>query len=85
MIWAYLNLSLQNLKANFLIKDGLIVDDPYGKVCDFSKSGCTAKYKCNDSDSRNGDNLGNDNLWKWSDLKTNKIIINYAEIYSPND
>ena len=84
MIWAYLNLSLQNLKANSLIKDGLIVDDPYGKVCDFSHTGCTQKYKCSE-DHRNGDNLGNDNLWKWTDLKTNNIIINYAEIYSPND
>ena len=52
---------------------GLIVDDPYGKVCDFSKSGCTAKYKCKNNDSRNGDNIGKDNLWTWSDLQTNNI------------
>lgn len=35
--------------------------------------------------SADGDNIGKDNLWTWSDLQTNNITIKYAEIYSTND
>lgn len=66
-------------------EDGLIVDDPYGKVVDFSQSGCSAKYKEDEKDYRNGkdftDKEGDNNIWKWTDLSTNNVKINYAEIY----
>ena len=68
-----------------ITKDGLIVDDPYGKVVDFSQSGCSAKYKNDGQDYRNGkdftDKEGNNNIWKWTDLSSNNVKINYAEIY----
>lgn len=65
---------------------GLIVDDPYGKVVDFSKGGATAKYKKGKDDYRNdkksNDNKGDNNLWKWEDLEENEIILKGYEIYS---
>lgn len=73
------------VRLQAITKDGLIVDDPYGKVVDFSKPGVTPKYKKNGKDYRNGkdftDKEGEDNLWKWTDLSTNNIKIIYAEIY----
>ena len=73
--------------------EGIIVDDPYGRVYDFSKSGCTPKYRIdgkydqrnNGNNGKNDSNLGDNNKWTWSDLITNKIVIKYAEIYSAND
>jgi hypothetical protein len=63
---------------------GLTVDDPYGKVVDFTASGVTAKYKKDGKDYRNGKDFGNaegeDNHWKWTDI-TNNITIKYAEVY----
>ena len=65
---------------------GLVVDDPYGKVVDFSKGGATAKYKKGKDDYRNdkksNDNKGDNNLWKWEDLEENEIILKGYEIYS---
>ena len=73
------------VRLQSITKDGLIIDDPYGKVVDFSKSGVTPKYKKDGKDYRNGkdftDKEGNDNVWKWTDLTTNQIKIRYAEIY----
>ncbi|MCR5696330.1 MAG: hypothetical protein K6G73_05065 [Marinilabiliaceae bacterium] len=75
-----------NVRLQAINDEGLVIDDPYGKVYDFSKSGATPKYyQKGKYDQRNGNNLGKDNLWKWSDLQTNNIIIKYAEIYSIND
>jgi hypothetical protein len=65
--------------------EGLIVDDPYGKVVDFSQSGSTAKYKKDGKDYRNGKDFseeeGKNNVWKWTELSANKVVIKSAEIY----
>ena len=60
--------------------DGLIVDDPYGKVTDFdTREACNSGgYDANSKTEENS--KGNDNLWKWDDIKN--ITIKYAEIYS---
>ncbi len=64
---------------------GLVVDDPYGKVVDFSASGCTAKYKKDGKDYRNDEDFtnkeGENNVWKWADLENNNLNIGYAEVY----
>lgn len=73
------------VRLQAITNDGLVVDDPYGKVVDFSQSGCSAKYKADGKDYRNGkdftDTEGDNNVWKWTDLSTNNVKINYAEIY----
>ena len=65
---------------------GLIIDDPYGKVVDFSKGGATAKYKKGKDDYRNdkksNDNKGDNSLWKWEDLEENRVELKGYEIYS---
>ena len=74
------------VRLQAITNEGLVVDDPYGKVYDFSKSGATPKYYIKNAyDQRNGNRLGADNLWTWSELKSNKITIKYAEIYSIDD
>ena len=73
------------VRLQAITKDGLVVDDPYGKVVNFSQSGVTPKYKKDGKDYRNDkdftDKEGEDNVWKWTDLSTNNLKINYAEIY----
>ena len=65
---------------------GFIIDDPYGKVVDFSKGGATAKYKKGKDDYRNdkksNDNKGDNSLWKWEDLEENRVELKGYEIYS---
>lgn len=63
--------------------EGLIVDDPYGKVVDFSAKSTTPKYKKDKKDYRNNkkENNGSDNIWRWKDLEKNKIILKGYEIY----
>ncbi len=74
------------VRLQAITNEGLIVDDPYGKVYDFSKRGATPKYYVkNLYDQRKGNRLGSDNLWTWLELKSNKITIKYAEIYSIDD
>ncbi len=67
--------------------DGVIVDDPYGKMVNFTAGGVTAKYKEDGKDYRNGkglgDELGNDNLWTW-DQFMNQLKVLYGEVYSKN-
>ncbi|MDO4230480.1 MAG: hypothetical protein Q4C98_11755, partial [Capnocytophaga sp.] len=71
------------VRLQAITEKGLVVDDPYGKVVDFSKSGATPKYKKDGVDYRNSKNLGssagNNCLWKWEDLSKNKVSIRYAE------
>ncbi len=62
---------------------GLIVDDPYGKVKG-KADGFDWREACNsggyDTNSNTfEDNKGDDNLWKWSDIKD--VTLKYAEIY----
>ncbi|WP_461633068.1 fibronectin type III domain-containing protein [Labilibaculum euxinus] len=61
-------------------KEGVIVDDPYGKVTNF-----ITRENCNsggyDSNSKTDeDSKGKDNLWKWEDIKN--VTIKYVEVYS---
>ncbi|HEX2921439.1 MAG TPA: C39 family peptidase [Bacteroidales bacterium] len=74
-----------NVRLQGITKDGLVVDDPYGKVVDFSQSGVTPKYKKDGKDYRNGEDFtgkeGDNNVWKWTDLSSNDVRIDYAEIY----
>jgi len=63
--------------------DGLIVDDPYGKVkgkvdgFDWREACNSGGYDTNSTAFE--DNKGNDNLWKWSDIKD--VTLKYVEIY----
>ncbi len=73
------------VKLKGITDEGLIVDDPYGKVVDFSQPGSTPKYKKDGKDYRNGKDFseeeGKNNVWKWTELSTNKVKIVSAEIY----
>ena len=64
--------------------DGVVVDDPYGKMVNFAASGVTPKYKKDGKDYRNGKDFGNavgeDNFWTW-DQFTNKLKVGYGEVY----
>ena len=74
------------VRLQAITDEGLVIDDPYGKIYDYAQTGATPKYYKRDKyDQRNGNNLGKDNLWTWSDLQTNNITIKYAEVYSIND
>jgi len=59
--------------------EGLIVDDPYGKVIDFMlRENCNnGGYDVNSKKEENS--KGNDNLWRWSDIKD--VTIKYVEVY----
>lgn len=59
--------------------EGLIVDDPYGKVIDFMlRENCNnGGYDVNSKKEENS--KGNDNLWRWSDIKD--VTIKYVETY----
>lgn len=60
--------------------EGLIIDDPYGKVTDF-KTRQDCKSGGYDTNSKSDEkSKGSNNLWKWSDIED--ITIKYVEIYS---
>jgi hypothetical protein len=67
---------LQGISAN-----GLIVDDPYGKLTDFAarEAGTGNDYDRNDRTATAP--KGNNNLWTWDDLK--KISLKYAYVFKP--
>jgi hypothetical protein len=63
-----------------VVDDGLIVDDPFGKVNNFKQresggSGYTGTANKRDSES----GLGEDNLWKWDDIS--ETVIKYADAF----
>jgi uncharacterized protein YvpB len=62
--------------------EGIIVDDPYGKVTDFiSRENCNGGgYDLNSKTSESS--KGGHNLWKWVDL--NNITVKYIESYCIN-
>jgi len=70
-----------------IIKDGLIVDDPYGKLDDFTKRYTSQKdtYYNSDKNSKtsseeaDGGQKGKQNLWPWSVLE--KYPLAYYEYY----
>ncbi len=66
-------------------EQGLVVDDPYGRIVNFTAPGVTPKYKKNGKDYRNGkdfgDGVGEDNFWTW-DQALDQIKVKYAETYS---
>ena len=68
------------VRLQSITDDGLIVDDPYGKVTDFdTREACNSGgYDANSKTEENS--KGNDNLWKWDDIKN--VTIKYVEIYS---
>lgn len=61
--------------------DGLVVDDPYGKLTDFAarEAGTGSDYDTNDRVS--GSSKGNNNIWSWDELK--KITLKYAYVFKP--
>ena len=67
-----------------ITEDGLVVDDPYGRVVNFAASGVSAKYKKDGDDYRNEKDFtneeGEDNAWSWSDIEE-YVEVKYAEIY----
>ena len=67
-----------------IVEEGLIVDDPYGKIVDYCAEGCTKKYKKNGTDYRNSiDSInitGNNCIWSWSDIEK-CLLITVVEIY----
>jgi Fibronectin type III domain len=67
------------VRVQNVTNEGLIIDDPYGKVTDFN-----AREKCKsgryDTNSKTEEiSKGSDNLWKWNDIKD--ITIKYVEVY----
>jgi len=62
-----------------ITEEGLIIDDPYGKVTDFmSRENCeSGGYNINSNTEE--DSKGKDNLWRWSDIKD--VTIKYVEVY----
>ena len=67
------------VRVQSVTKEGLIVDDPYGKVTDFTlRQNCkSGGYETNSK--TNESSLGKDNLWKWKDIKD--VTILYVEVY----
>jgi hypothetical protein len=67
------------VRVQNITNEGLLVDDPYGKVIDFK-----TRENCNrggyDTNSKTDENSkGSDNLWKWEDIKD--ITVKYVEVY----
>lgn len=62
-----------------ITEDGILVDDPYGKVTNFIlRQNCqSGGYDSNSKTEENS--IGKANLWKWSDIES--ITVKYAEIY----
>lgn len=63
-----------------VVDEGLLVDDPFGKVNNFKQresggSGYTGTANKRDSES----GLGEDNLWKWADIS--ETVIKYADVF----
>jgi len=66
------------VRVQNITNEGLIVDDPYGKVTDFKTQDCNSGgYDANSKTDENS--KGSDNLWKWSDIKD--ITVKYVEVY----
>lgn len=68
------------VRLQAITDDGLVVDDPYGKVQSFierDEGGFGYSGGKNSADSKSVE--GEDNLWRWSDIE--QTIIKYAEIY----
>lgn len=68
------------VRVQNITNEGLIVDDPFGKVTDFK-----TREECNsggyDANSKTDENSkGGDNLWKWSEIED--ITVKYVEVYS---
>jgi hypothetical protein len=64
-----------------ILNDGLIVDDPYGKLNDFKErenKGFGYTGTKNPVDSESG--IGEDNLWLWENI--NETMIKFAEIFT---
>ena len=69
-------------------EDGIIVDDPYGRVNNFQereKGGSGYSGSINSKD--NLDIFGKDNLWRWEDIKicTIKYIVVFYKTENEND
>ena len=67
------------VRVQNITDEGVMVDDPYGKVTDF-----VTRENCNsggyDSNSNTTENSkGSNNLWKWDDIKD--ITVKYVEVY----
>ncbi|MCP4438790.1 MAG: peptidoglycan-binding protein [Aureispira sp.] len=52
-------------------KEGLIIDDPYGKL-NVARGGFEENNGQGEIDEQ-ADNVGEDNIWKWADVKQNKF------------
>jgi uncharacterized Zn-binding protein involved in type VI secretion len=60
--------------------DGLVVDDPFGKLNDFKQREQGGSGYTGTANSRNaGSNMGEDNLWNWASIEMTQI--KYADIF----
>ena len=70
---------LQSIRA-----DGIIVDDPYGKVKNFSERDKGGSGYKNTKNSKDGSVImGKDNIWTWADIKI--ATIKYIVVFYSND
>jgi hypothetical protein len=68
------------VRLQTITDEGLIIDDPYGQVQNFSqRENGGFGYTDGKNSTDNSDIKGKDNLWTWADIKD--TIIKYAEIY----
>jgi len=67
------------VRVQNITNEGIIVDDPYGKVKDFKiRQDCkSGGYDLNSKIDENS--KGNNNLWKWEDIED--ITVKYVEVY----
>jgi len=67
------------VRVQNITNEGIIVDDPYGKVTDFKiRQDCkSGGYDLNSKTEENS--KGNDNLWRWEDIED--ITVKYVEVY----
>ena len=72
------------VRLQSISESGVIVDDPYGKIVNFTAGGVTGKYKKDGKDYRNGEDfgegVGEDNFWTW-DQVINQLKVTYGEAY----
>jgi hypothetical protein len=71
------------VKLQSINNDGIIVDDPFGRVNNFKeRENGGSGYKGSKNSKNNIDIFGKDNLWRWSDVKicTIKYIVVFFKL-----
>ncbi|MBP1678058.1 MAG: hypothetical protein H6Q20_2617, partial [Bacteroidetes bacterium] len=71
------------VRVQGIADEGLIIDDPFGSVNNFQqRNDCGSGYSGTTNDRDNDPIYGNNNLWKWEDIK--KTIIKYVVVFYKN-